>query len=265
MLLVSDLDGTLINDKLEIPVRNLKAIKRFKEQGGKFTIATGRSIAGAYRYAKQAGVNVPVILLNGSIIYDYATGRQLLKSLIDKQAMTYAKLIIEHFPSLGAQICSGEEDYVFQSNDIIMQHAKMVNVRYREGLLDDFDGDCYKVLFAGDEALISKVGDFLKNVQHQGVRYVNTHRNYIEMLGESINKGVALESLIKMLHVNIENTCVIGDYYNDFEAISVAGLGATTKEAPQELQEKADLVLCSCNQGCVGALIEFLEDKYGRS
>lgn len=41
-LLVSDIDGTLVHDG-KIPERNIEKIKEFKKQGGKFTIASGRS------------------------------------------------------------------------------------------------------------------------------------------------------------------------------------------------------------------------------
>ena len=41
-LLISDIDGTLVNTKKEIPPRNIEAIAHFREMGGRFTIATGR-------------------------------------------------------------------------------------------------------------------------------------------------------------------------------------------------------------------------------
>ena len=50
ILLVSDLDGTLIGKDHQIPERNLEAIKRFKEKGGKFCVATGRSIESGRPY-----------------------------------------------------------------------------------------------------------------------------------------------------------------------------------------------------------------------
>lgn len=43
--LVSDMDGTLINSNKEISKENLDAIKYFVNNGGKFTVATGRMVA----------------------------------------------------------------------------------------------------------------------------------------------------------------------------------------------------------------------------
>jgi len=42
LMLVSDLDGTLLNSKLEVSEENIKAVSYFVDNGGIFTIATGR-------------------------------------------------------------------------------------------------------------------------------------------------------------------------------------------------------------------------------
>ena len=41
ILLVSDLDGTLIGENFVVPQRNLDAIARFQQEGGSFAIAVG--------------------------------------------------------------------------------------------------------------------------------------------------------------------------------------------------------------------------------
>ncbi len=74
-LLISDIDGTLVNTKKEIPPRNIEAIARFRALGGRFTIATGRSPISAARIARKVGVNCPLVTNNGAILYDMETGQ----------------------------------------------------------------------------------------------------------------------------------------------------------------------------------------------
>ena len=50
ILLVSDMDGTLINAPDPICARNLEAIHRFSQLGGHFSVATGRLIDISRRY-----------------------------------------------------------------------------------------------------------------------------------------------------------------------------------------------------------------------
>ena len=42
VIIMSDLDGTLLDDKKEISPRDMESINEFCDKGGMFTIATGR-------------------------------------------------------------------------------------------------------------------------------------------------------------------------------------------------------------------------------
>ena len=44
LLVISDLDNTLLTAKEGIPEYNIQMIKQFQQLGGKFTVATGRSV-----------------------------------------------------------------------------------------------------------------------------------------------------------------------------------------------------------------------------
>lgn len=69
MLLCCDLDGTLLNSQSEMSENNRKAIEYFKSYGGKFTFVTGRTPQGIVRFADM--IDMPVVLLNGTEIYDF--------------------------------------------------------------------------------------------------------------------------------------------------------------------------------------------------
>ena len=69
-MLITDLDGTLLPASKEISVADAAAISQFRAKGGKFAIATGRTLQAAQRYLKKLQPNIPVILFNGAAIYD---------------------------------------------------------------------------------------------------------------------------------------------------------------------------------------------------
>ena len=72
-LIVTDIDDTLLPHDGEIPKRNLEAIHRFQQKGGKFTFATGRSHYHCAELYKTLGINVPSAQNNGAYIYDCTT------------------------------------------------------------------------------------------------------------------------------------------------------------------------------------------------
>ena len=52
-LLVSDLDGSFFGSGTSLPQRNLDAVRYFMDNGGLFTIATGRSITAAKKNSEK--------------------------------------------------------------------------------------------------------------------------------------------------------------------------------------------------------------------
>ena len=75
VLLTVDYDRTLTAPDSTIPARNLEAIKYFMEQGGAFTVNTGRSVPMAKSFMSIVPVNAPLLLYNGSAAYDVPSGR----------------------------------------------------------------------------------------------------------------------------------------------------------------------------------------------
>ena len=69
-VIYSDLDGTLLNNKKEVSDENKKAINYFIENGGKFSIATGRAFEATEKYIEGVRIDIPAIVYNGGMIYD---------------------------------------------------------------------------------------------------------------------------------------------------------------------------------------------------
>ena len=53
-LVVSDLDGTLLNDDSEVSNETIQAIKKLKDNGVEFAIATGRSFNSTNKIRKKS-------------------------------------------------------------------------------------------------------------------------------------------------------------------------------------------------------------------
>lgn len=70
ILLTVDFDRTLTGPDSVIPRRNLEAIEYFIQNGGAFTVNTGRSPATFWKYLDTLPVNAPFLLYNGSAAYE---------------------------------------------------------------------------------------------------------------------------------------------------------------------------------------------------
>ena len=86
-LLATDLDDTLLNDQFMVSQQNKEAIFKAVEQGVIVTIATGRMFSSALPFAKQLGINVPIITYNGALVKYCNTGEVLFEQPIDPEVV----------------------------------------------------------------------------------------------------------------------------------------------------------------------------------
>ena len=75
-LLVSDIDGTLNSKSMKLPENNKIAINNFVNNGGNFTLCSGRNLQSLSIHYKKLGINTPAIFLNGAGIYDFKNQKE---------------------------------------------------------------------------------------------------------------------------------------------------------------------------------------------
>lgn len=113
ILLTVDFDRTLTAPDSTIPARNLEAIHYFMENGGTFTLNTGRSIPMSMR--NVLGViptNAPLLLYNGSAAFDDKTGKLTRYTPIDLDPGTLLPMLQERFPQLHVEVQAIDAHYL---------------------------------------------------------------------------------------------------------------------------------------------------------
>lgn len=260
ILLVSDIDGTLIDSHYQIPQRNREAIQRFMEQGGGFAIATGRSWESVEKCLSGLRVNRPCVLANGGVLYDMERHQPVESQPLPAQAMEYTRLFMERFPQAGVEVFTASDVWVLRENDITRAHMGHEGIRFRTGSLQEIGEPWCKVLIASREQ--QEIMAYTQQMKMDGVRFVASSDRYWEMLPEGADKGSGITKLARLCGYPMERVAAIGDYYNDLEMLQTAGITAVPQNAPEELQQYADVVVCHCCDGAVADFVEFLESLH---
>ena len=132
VLLVSDFDETLYDHTRRVPPRNVEAIRYFQSQGGRFTVATGRTHRTFAAYFHLAPINAPVVLSNGSTLYDFETDTLLKQTWLPDTSPEDLGWLLEQFPQLAMEAYHGKEIYAWNPNAITDAHmSKVGNTRLR--------------------------------------------------------------------------------------------------------------------------------------
>ncbi len=118
ILLTVDFDRTLTAPDSSIPARNLEAIAYFMENGGAFTINTGRSLPMIVNLMDQIQVNAPLLLYNGSAAYDWEKKQFTFRHPIDLDWRQAVKRCMELFPDLTVEVQGVDAHYTLGENPV---------------------------------------------------------------------------------------------------------------------------------------------------
>ncbi len=265
ILVVSDLDGTLLTDDKKIASSTLESIRLFTMLGGRFTVGTGRCVESIEGYRELCSMLSPAIANGGTVIYDFQN-RVALKnvSLPKKIAQKIMQDVHGKFPHVGSMVFATDfRCYQVDASAYgqILLDDEGISVCTRP--FEDLPADWNKALFAGAPESLKEVEQYLKDKAFPGVYFVNTAPIYYEIMPQGISKGSSLRELCTLLNVPLEHTIVIGDYYNDLEMMKEAGYAVAMSNAPPEVSLQADEVCRTNNEGGVGHFLYDLVKRYG--
>ena len=116
VLLTVDYDRTLTAPDSTIPARNLEAIRYFMENGGAFTVNTGRSLPMAKAFIGKVPTNAPLLLYNGAAAYDVRTEQLTFMHEIDLDLWKTVRELIDLFPDLTVEVQALDKHYDFLPN-----------------------------------------------------------------------------------------------------------------------------------------------------
>ena len=116
VLLTVDFDRTLTAPDSSIPERNLAAIRYFMENGGVFTVNTGRSLPMTKVFRDIVPVNAPLLLYNGSAAYDLSRQEILDAALIPLDKAATIRRAMALFPDMTVEVQGLDAHYIFAEN-----------------------------------------------------------------------------------------------------------------------------------------------------
>lgn len=259
VIIFSDFDGTFFSGKNQSASKeNTDAVRYFQENGGRFTLATGRYPNILHRFSdKVDGVrtNAPIIAGNGCLVYDYQTEKTLFSANVTS-ALT--PTIINILKSSNLFKCI---DFFPTQNWASVRIAP-----------DDFDGvkavmneNPHKMYFNVNLDLCDRDEAIKKSDEAKAIIQKYTSDEYsvvrasiggIEILPKDITKGIHVRGIAKEL--GCDKIICVGDYENDAAMIKEADIGYAMGNAHPSLFEIADRIAPKCEEHAIAKIISEL-------
>ena len=262
IILMSDMDGTLLDSTCSVSAKNQQAISRFVAEGGHFGVATGRSQMNVPPYLQNVEINTPCILYNGCALYDFFAGKFLaLYKITDKTAEEYLRFCLAEYKDVMVHVYTPDMNYIVSpeeraDSEITSLHQPHVFCR-----LEDIIGQPWiKILLSGkkDEllAMENKIRDFGMT---RSVNWVFSSDIYLELLPPKVTKGSMLSKLREIMGDNYR-IYAVGDYSNDREMLLEADVGIAVRNALPGIKDIADMITVSNDESAIADIIDNMMD-----
>lgn len=234
-LVVSDMDGTLLNSKGEISDLFFGLFQQLKKQSIHFCAASGRQYHSIVHKLAPIKDAIFIIAENGGIAKK-KDEVLVLNSLSVEKIKTIIP-ILRTIDDTYIVLCGKESAYI-ETKD-----------KRFTSIFDEYYS-VYKTV--ADLTEIADTEDFLKiTIYHSksseeyiypAIQHLEKEclikisgKNWLDISDEKANKGNALRAVQKRLNITKEETLVFGDYHNDIEMLQEATFSFAMKNAHKDI------------------------------
>lgn len=240
-LVVTDMDGTLLDDAKRIPGGLWPMLAELRRRGVLFSPASGRQYATLARQFADVAEGMVFIAENGT--YVVRDGVELSADPLDPAvapeiARTVRRLVAGG-TDVGAVVCGKRSAYVERTDEAFLAEVRRYYVEHR--IVEDLttvDDDVIKVaLFdfgPAERTTAPALADFAAT--HQ---VVVSGEHWVDVMNRTANKGAALRGLQRELGITPAQTMVFGDYLNDLELLDAADWSFAMSNAHPEVIRRA--------------------------
>ncbi|MDO5547551.1 MAG: Cof-type HAD-IIB family hydrolase [Eubacteriales bacterium] len=262
-LIALDLDGTVLNSKIEVLPSTIEAVAFARRQGIKVVVATGRIVGEAAQFAREIGASSAMITSGGAAISDPVNKLDVKEWTIPVETSAQ---IMEHLQGrpISAMIYVGEHLYMTSYSDRQFKKSRRVEGYWSSRVIEDDIarrireeqlGVC-KIFARGD---LTELADALCQFNClPGIYITRSAEDNFEVMPSGINKGHALRTLADLMGISMEQVIAIGDSDNDSDMLKACGMPVVMANGDDAVKKLARYLTSSNDEGGVAQAIYHL-------
>lgn len=244
-LVVTDCDGTLLYTDKALGQPAIDAVRRLKEAGVRFTVASSRPGKGMRHIVEALDVDMPYASYNGGSLvrpgtWDLLSSHKLPRDVVQTslEALASANVDAWVFIDDAWYLTNQEGTYVPLETRTVGYEGVLVT------RFDDVDlGEVDKIVGSpADTALLARVESSVQKQLEGRGHAARSQTYYLDITSLEANKGTAVRELAQLANVPLERVAVLGDMGNDVAMFEIAGVSIAMGQASDSVQRRASLV-----------------------
>ena len=258
-LYISDLDGTLLNKSAELSEYTIKTLNTLIAGGLSFTVATARSPATAGKILENLELRIPIVLMNGVLIFDIDDNRYIKIYKLQPETVAMVNRTLKSHDTTGFvyELKNGELSTYYESlerkplRDFVEERAVRYNKTFRHtGSFEQISHDhiIYYTLIDLPERL-QPVYDALATQSGLNMAmYADNYSRdlwYLELFSADASKQNAVSFLRETY--GYDKIVGFGDNLNDLPMFKACDISVAVGNAKPEVSSAADYI-CDTNE-----------------
>lgn len=267
-LVISDIDGTLLNPAERVAPRTAAAIGRLAERGVIVTLATGRPHRWLQPVVEQLPIRPRCVAANGAVIVDTEAGEIVETHLLEPATMSEVverargALASAGLPGLSIAVelpgeYSSDQEETFHIGPGYL-HAWQAAGYVERGETELLSAPAVKLLLRNEHLQAQEFYDAVRDAVPARLAHLtfSMREGLLEVMRPGVNKQLGAMALARHYDVDAADVACFGDMPNDWEMIAWAGWGVAMGNAHPELKAVANEVTGTNAEDGVAAVLE---------
>lgn len=255
-LVVSDMDGTLLNSNHEVSSLFLELFKELKKHGILFVAASGRPYYSITEKLNSIKEDIIIVAENGGIVIKQQ--ELILSTPIKKKHLSQVELLINSNNHIHPVFCTKLKAY-FKSDS--NGYIKLLSEYYPTFTVIDslveVEEDIIKIALYHDVDSETYIYPHFKHLEPD-YKVKISGKHWVDLSDDLANKGHAIELLQKTYNISAEETLIFGDYNNDIEMLKLATYSFAMENAHENVKKITNYETKSNNDFGVELILEKL-------
>ncbi|PCJ96937.1 MAG: haloacid dehalogenase [Flavobacteriaceae bacterium] len=253
-MVVTDMDGTLLNSNHEVSSKFYTLFEELKKRDIIFVAASGRQYGSIIEKLHPIKDDIIVIAENGGFAMHKDV--ELISTPLDRGVRNEVLQILDPVENIHTVLCGKRNAYIKGDSDEFIQMLKQFYSEFE--IVDDLsqvDTEILKIAVYHFESSEKYIYPKVQHLEDQ-LKVKVSGPNWVDLSSENANKGYALQKLQHKYDIAPNETLVFGDYNNDLEMLACADYSFAMANAHPNVLKVANYKTLSNDENGVEYILE---------
>ncbi|WP_178984290.1 HAD family hydrolase [Winogradskyella helgolandensis] len=255
-MVVTDMDGTLLNSNHEVSERFFKIFEDLKLQNIQFVAASGRPYYSIVEKLQPIKDDIIIVAENGGLVIK--NENVLLSNLLHPNRLIELYKLVTTIENTYPIFCTKNRAFILRaSNNLVKTFSEYYSVYTIIDSFEEITEDVIKIALYHTTNSEANIFPFVKHLKPE-LNVVVSGNHWVDISEAITNKGNAITFLQKQLNITPSETMVFGDYNNDLEMLKCAEYSYAMANAHPDVKAVANFETVSNDNNGVELVLEAL-------